>query len=94
MLILTERASAVIRSIAEQPDVPDTAGLRIVGPTDGQRGLSVTPVPEPLAGDHVVESQGARVFLDPYGADRLDDQILDAIAHDDTGIEFVLASQP
>jgi Fe-S cluster assembly iron-binding protein IscA len=94
MLILTERATAVIRSIAEQPDVPDTAGLRIVGPTDGQSGLSASAVSEPLAGDQVIESQGARVFLDAGASERLHDQILDAIVHDDSGIEFVLSGQP
>jgi hypothetical protein len=40
MLIVTERASTVIRSIAEQPGLHDDAGLPIAATHDGDRALA------------------------------------------------------
>lgn len=93
MLILTERATAVIRSIAEQPDVPETAGLRIAAGADGEQGLSAVPTSGPEGGDAVIENEGARVFLDSEAALRLDDQVLDAVVDSENRVGFVLASQ-
>ena len=92
MLTLTDRASTLIRSIAEQPDVPDTAGLRIAAGTDGDQSLSATAVAGPVRGDHVVEQEGARVFLDAEAAARLEDQVLDAQVADDHQVQFTLAT--
>ena len=94
MLILTERASTVIRSIAEQPGLHDDAGLRIGAAHDGDRALSATPADSPEPGDQVIEESGARVFLDPEAADRLDDQVLDVVVDEQNRVEFVLAGQP
>ena len=93
MLILTDRATEVIRSIAERPDVPDTAGLRIAAGADGDQGLSAVPTSGPEGGDQVVEAEGARVFLDAEAAARLDDQVLDAVVDGENRVGFVLASQ-
>ena len=94
MLILTERATVVIRSIAEQPDVPETAGLRIAAGTDGDRAFSAVPTTGPVDGDQVVENEGARVFLDAEAAMRLEDQVLDAVVDEENRVGFVLATQP
>jgi iron-sulfur cluster assembly protein len=94
MLVLTERATVVIRSISEQPDVPDSAGLRIAAGGDSDRSFSAVPTAEPADGDQVIEADGARVFLDAEAATRLDDQVLDAVVDDDNRVGFVLASQP
>ena len=94
MLILTERATVVIRSIAEQPDVPETAGLRIAASADGDQAFSAVPTAGPADGDQVVENEGARVFLDAEAAMRLDDQVLDAVVGQEHRVGFVLASQP
>jgi iron-sulfur cluster assembly protein len=91
MLILTDKATNVIRSIAERPEYPDSAGLRIAA-SSGER-LSATPAGNPEAGDQVVENGGARVFLDADAAERLDDQVLDAILDDQNRVEFVLVGQ-
>ena len=93
MLILTERATSVIRSIPERTDHPETAGLRIATATDGQRRLSAMPADSPETGDQVIENEGARVFLDADAASRLDDQVLDAVIDNDNRVEFVLADQ-
>jgi len=94
MLTLTDRASTIIRSISEQPDVPDTAGLRIATAGDGTQSLSATAVAAPVPGDQVVEQEGARVFLDAEAAARLDDQVLDAQVASDDQVQFTLATKP
>lgn len=93
MLTLTDRATTIIRSIAEQPDVPDTAGLRIAAGTDGAQSLSATAVAGPVPGDQVVEQEGARVFLDPEAAARLENQVLDAQVAPDDQVQFTLATK-
>jgi iron-sulfur cluster assembly protein len=92
MLVLTDKATNVIRSIAERPEYPDTAGLRIAATSGGER-LSAMPAGNPEAGDQVVENGGARVFLDADAADRLDDQVLDAVMDEQNQVEFVLVGQ-
>jgi iron-sulfur cluster assembly protein len=93
MLILTERATDVIRSIAERPEYPDTAGLRIAASADGKRRLSAVPAEYAETGDQVIDNEGARVFLDADAASRLDDQVLDAVIDEQNRVEFVLANQ-
>lgn len=93
MLIVTERATNVIRSIPERPEYPDTAGLRIAATADGKRRLSAVPAENAETGDQVIENEGARVFLDADAAARLDDQVLDAVIDDQNQVEFVLADQ-
>ena len=92
MLILTDKATNVIRSIADQPEYPDTAGLRIAATPGGER-LSAAPAENPESGDQIVENGGARVFLDADAAVRLDDQVLDAVLDDQNRVEFVLVGQ-
>jgi iron-sulfur cluster assembly protein len=93
MLILTEKATNVIRSIAERPEYPDTAGLRIAVTPEGQGHLRALPAQSPETGDQVIENEGARVFLDADAATRLDDQVLDAVIDDQNQVEFMLAGQ-
>jgi Fe-S cluster assembly iron-binding protein IscA len=93
MLILTERAVSVIRSIAARPEYAETGGLRIAAAPDGEQRLSVTAAQTPALGDQVIEDDGARVFLDTDAAVRLDDQVLDAVIDESNRIEFVLAAQ-
>jgi len=62
MLILTDKATNVIRSIAERPEYPDTAGLRIAASSGGER-LSAAPAESPEIGDQILDNGGARVFL-------------------------------
>jgi iron-sulfur cluster assembly protein len=92
MLVLTDKATNVIRSIAERPEYPDTAGLRIAATSGGER-LSAMPAENPETGDQVVENGGARVFLDADAAERLVDQVLDAVMDEQNQVEFVLVGQ-
>lgn len=92
MLTVTDNAVAAIRSLTAQPDVPETAGLRIA--TDQSAGaLQLSVAPEPQAGDQVVDNSGARLFLDNEAALLLDDKALDATVDDQGSVQFALAEQ-
>jgi iron-sulfur cluster assembly protein len=93
MLDLTENATSVIRSIAERPELPDDAGLRVTGGGESSGHLTVATAGGPEEGDQVIEKEGARVFLDPQAADVLDDKILDAQVGDQGNVEFLLSDQ-
>jgi Fe-S cluster assembly iron-binding protein IscA len=92
MLTVTDNAVAAIRSLTGQPEVPDGAGLRIAAdPSAG--ALQLTVAPEPQQGDQVVDSAGARLFLDNDAALLLDDKALDATMDDQGAVQFALAEQ-
>jgi Fe-S cluster assembly iron-binding protein IscA len=89
---MTDNAVAAIRSLTTQPNVPDSAGLRIA--TDRSAGaLQLTVAPEPHDGDQVVDTSGARLFLDTEAATLLDDKALDATVDDQGSVQFALAEQ-
>ncbi|GAA3192987.1 Fe-S cluster assembly protein HesB [Actinocorallia longicatena] len=94
MLTLTDTAVTVIRNLTAQPEVADTGGLRIAPTPDTPATLAVGFTPEPLAGDQVIEEDGARVFLDPEAANALDDKVLDAEVDGNGDIAFMLGLQP
>jgi Fe-S cluster assembly iron-binding protein IscA len=93
MVTLTDHAATAIRAITDNADVPEGAGLRIA--SDVAAGsLTVTVSPTPAAGDAVVESSGARLFLDEDAATALDDKALDASTDADGQVMFTVADQP
>jgi Fe-S cluster assembly iron-binding protein IscA len=53
----------------------------------------VTLADSPVAGDQVIESEGARVFLEPGAAVALDDKSLDAQVDEEGTVAFTLAEQ-
>lgn len=95
MLTLTDAAADVINDLASQPDLPETAGLRIwPGPEDPQGpALSAGLTPGPGPQDKVIESHHARVYLEPAVAERLADKVLDADTTDEGEIAFHVRSQ-
>lgn len=93
MLDLTENATSVIRSIAEQPDGPVGGGLRITSDHTGSGQLIVSPAVNAEEGDEIVEKEGARVFLEPQAASLLGDQVLDAQVTGQGQVEFMLTAQ-
>jgi Fe-S cluster assembly iron-binding protein IscA len=93
MLDLTDSATSVIRSIAERPESPDDAGLRVTAGGENTGRLAVAAAAGPQEGDQVVEKEGARVFLDPQAAVILDDKVLDAQVGDEGGVEFLISGQ-
>jgi iron-sulfur cluster assembly protein len=96
MLVLTEAAAEVVKSVTETEQSPGGTGLRITRPRTepGERGdLQLAPAPEPVIDDQVVETAGARVFLDPPAAEYLDDKVLDAEVDPDGKVHFTLGMQ-
>jgi iron-sulfur cluster assembly protein len=90
MLMLTENATRVIGALVDNPELPDSAGLRIVSAPEG---LSVSPVAAPDDSDQVVEEANARVFLDADAAEVLEDKVLDAQVDDAGQVQFLLGTQ-
>ncbi len=93
MLTLTQNAVRAIRSLTAQEGEAEESGLRIMSGGDQASTLQLSLAPNPLAGDEVVESDGARVFLEPAAAGVLADKSLDAAVDDDGGVAFSLGRQ-
>ena len=91
MLTLTENACDIVKRYTDHPETPDDAGLRITSTSDAQ--LAVTTADEPVAGDELVEQDGARVYLDAAAAQQLDDKVLDAGIDETGNIQFGLLAQ-
>ena len=93
MLAVTDVAAMAIRDITAAQEVPEGAGLRIA--TDATAGsLMLSLAPEPAEGDQVVDTAGARVFLDSEAAMLLDDKALDADVDATGAVQFAVAEQP
>jgi len=85
---LTDHAQTAVRNLTQDPQAPESAGLRI---TPGEEGLQLMLVAEPVPGDALIDEGGARVFVEPNAAQLLDEQILDAQIEDGQ-VSFFLAS--
>lgn len=93
MLTMTENASTVVKTIADQSGGAQEAGIRISQDSPDSPALHVIPTDGPQPGDQVVEESGARVFLEETAAVTLDDKILDAQVADNGGVQFTIAQQ-
>ncbi len=90
MVMLTDDAATAIRGLTQQAPSPEGAGLRIASDaTNGELKLHVATGPE--QGDAVVESSGAKLFLDPVAVGVLDGKALDAMAAADGQIQFTVS---
>ncbi|SBT52616.1 HesB/IscA family protein [Micromonospora auratinigra] len=87
MLTMTDNAVLVIRDLAAQQDVAEAGGLRIAADTEAG-SLSIELVEEPIQGDQVVDTQGARIFLDADAAELLNDTSVDAVVDDEGVVQF------
>ena len=88
MLTLTHQAQNAVRTLTQDPQAPESAGLRIAS---GNEGLELMVVAEPLPGDALIEDGGARVFVDSQAAQLLEEQTLDAQVEGDQ-VNFFLAA--
>jgi iron-sulfur cluster assembly protein len=88
LLTLTEHAQTAVRTLTQDPQAPERAGLRI---TPGNDGLELMLVAEPMPGDALIDDGGARVFVEPLVAHLLDERTLDAQV-EDGNVNFFLAS--
>ena len=79
MLTLTDNALTAVRTLTQDPEAPEGAGLRI---TPGTEGLELILVAEPVPGDALIDDGGARVYVEPEAAELLKEQTLDAQVED------------
>ena len=100
MLVLTEAAAEVVKSVTSIPQAPEGAGLRIASATedgDSKPGnpsaLQVTAAVGPGDNDQVIEAAGARVYLGPQAAAYLADKVLDAQVDEEGNARFTIAAQ-
>lgn len=90
MLTLTENATTIVKTIAEQSE---TTGIRITTQTEPEPGLAISTSAEATDEDAVVEQDGATVYLDPTAAEQLGDKVLDAGVDENGGVQFALGEQ-
>ena len=90
MLTLTENACTIVKQMTDTPDAAEAAGLRI---SEAETGFAVSATNQPLAGDQVVEQDGATVYLDGSAAEKLDAMVLDAGVDDTGAVQFGLMAK-
>jgi Fe-S cluster assembly iron-binding protein IscA len=92
MLAVTDNAATAIRDITSQDAVPPGSGLRISADENGT-GLTLSLVANPADGDEVVDSAGARLFLDRLAAQMLGDKELDVTVDPSGDVQFAVADK-
>ena len=93
MLTLTDSASTVVKTLIERtPDVTDAA-LRISASEVGATDLSLAVATQAEPNDTVIESAGAKVFVEQNAALVLEDKVLDAQIDDAGGVRFSIDVQ-
>jgi iron-sulfur cluster assembly protein len=88
VLTLTNHAQDAVRTLTQDPQAPESAGLRIAA---GNEGLELMLVAEPAPGDELIDDGGARVFLEQQAAQLLEERTLDAAIEGDK-VNFFLAT--
>lgn len=84
MLTITTEAADAIKDIVEANELPAGSGLRITAEEDGNEvSIELDFADGPLDEDDVVETAGARVFLDETAAEVLGNVELTVTPHGD-----------
>jgi len=92
MLAMTDNAATAIRDITSQEAVPPGSGLRIAADNGGNE-LTLSLAAEPLDGDQVIDTDGARLFLDQLAARLLDNKELDVTVDPSGDVQFAVADR-
>jgi iron-sulfur cluster assembly protein len=95
VLTLTHDAATAIHALTTQPDLPERSGIRIAsaGADDNALSLAVSVASGPQPDDEIVETEGARVFVDSEVVPALTDKSLDAKVDAEGQVQFQLAAQ-
>ncbi len=96
MLVLTDAAAEVVKSLTSTPQAPEGTGLRIASssPEPGDPGaLQVTAAAGPDENDQIIDSAGAHIYLEPQAAAYLEDKVLDAQVDSEGQAHFSLGVQ-
>jgi Fe-S cluster assembly iron-binding protein IscA len=94
VLTITPKALTVMRRVTAHPTLKPTSGLRIGRRAKRSAPLEVRAVEEPRPGDAVLEESGARLYLGPDAARRVEGGELDAITDPAGRVHFVLRATP
>jgi Fe-S cluster assembly iron-binding protein IscA len=90
MLSITPQALSVMQRVTDHPSLESTSGLRIACRDQPSEPLQVAAVHGPQPGDRVLERNGARLYLEPEAAGRVEGRRLDAVTDTAGRIHFVL----
>jgi len=96
MLLVTEAAAEVVKTLTATPQAPDGTGLRIASSTpvpDNPQALQLSAAAGPSENDEVIETAGTHFYLEPQVAAYLEDKVLDAQVDSDGHAHFSLAMQ-
>lgn len=72
MLTLSQPAATMLTDVRSQQGIPDDALLRVAGATDGEQGISLGFVDEPMEGDRTASVHGLAYCVAPEVADALE----------------------
>jgi iron-sulfur cluster assembly protein len=95
MLVLTDAAAEIVKSVTSAPQAPEGSGVRIESSAEPEDSgaLRLTTTAGPGENDQVIEAAGARVFVEPQAAAYLEDKVLDAELDDQGKAYFSLGRQ-
>lgn len=88
MLTLTDNAATAVKTISSQ--IPTEGGGLRIRDTGPETGFELALAETPETGDDVVETDGARVFVDSSASDALEGRVLDADIGEDGSVRFAL----
>jgi iron-sulfur cluster assembly protein len=94
VLTLTANAAQAIRDLTSAAPEPAQTGIRISSQGEGASSLTLSLATSPEPADEVVETEGARVYLDPVAATVLEGKSLDAGADEKGAVSFLVTEQP
>lgn len=79
MLTITADAAEAVKTLVSAQSAPEGGGLRFAAQSadEAEMAIEVSVAPAPAEGDAVLESDGARVFLESAAASFLADKQLD-----------------
>ena len=93
MLTLTNSASTVVKTLIERTPEEADAALRISASEAGATDLSLAVATQAEPNDTVIESAGAKVYLEQNAALVLTDKVLDAQIDDEGSVRFSIDIQ-
>lgn len=81
MLECTPTAAATLQQVREQNSIPDTFGIRLfpAQSPEGEVGLGISFIEQPVEGDQVTEQHGTTLSVAPEVSDQLSDLTLDVM---------------
>jgi Fe-S cluster assembly iron-binding protein IscA len=96
MLLVTEAAAEVVKTLTATPQAPEGTGLRIASTTpvpSSPEALQLSAATGPVENDEVIEAAGAHFYLEPQVVTYLEDKVLDAQVDSEGHATFSLGMQ-